>query len=229
MSYTRSPIYTWVGGGCADTCEDDECAATGHGIMNLWSREVNPDGPDEDFPSKVQIRMDLFDQIVVCRWAELVKANLLEAAIAEALDPGTSIVLGNVGVIDLAEMRGKISRWGALWGTELSENLNLWIDMFYRPEEAEQFREGLHDARVRSNLLSALLDGGDRSAKEIARSSRRLVRRLSSMTLRTFQSRFARNVMRCVASARSVTRSSTGWRRTTLRPQRAAGSLHPTG
>lgn len=111
MSYTRSPIYTWVGGGCPDTCENDECDRTAHEIMHIWGREMDDPDAEYDHPARVAIRMDLFDQIVVCRWAELVEANLLEATIAEALDPEVSIVLGNTGVIDLAEMQGKPSGW----------------------------------------------------------------------------------------------------------------------
>jgi hypothetical protein len=104
VSYMRWPIYAWVGG--------DEH----HPQMHLWARRdardegvLDPvrytrDGADAfpDFVSGVAMPLDLFDELVVMRYAELVA----EDRVAETVERVRAKGCGNVGTRQLGQLIG---------------------------------------------------------------------------------------------------------------------------
>lgn len=104
MSYMRSPIYAWVGG--------DEH----HPQMHLWARRdardegvLDPvgyarEGADAfpDFVSGVAMPLDLYDELVVMRYAELVA----EDRVAETVERVRTKGYDNIGTRDLGQLIG---------------------------------------------------------------------------------------------------------------------------
>ncbi len=113
MSYMRFPLYAWT----SSECEDDElinCTKTGHDRMHLWVRsgehetvgalEIDHYGPD--FEAGISIRGDLFDQLVLARFAEIVREDRLGEVVALATSP-ESPMYGNFGTSELMEALGR--------------------------------------------------------------------------------------------------------------------------
>lgn len=97
MSYMRHPLYAWVGAGC--DCEND-CNQPDHDILHLW-----PDGLDnraKASESGISVRLDLFDELVVLRYEQLVNENRVEETEARALSQ-----VGNAGADSLAKKYGQ--------------------------------------------------------------------------------------------------------------------------
>lgn len=95
-----------------------DCVVPEHEIMNLWSM-TGPDGDvcedrvgladncgDADwFAGGLQIRMDLFDELVVMRFAQLIEDRLLDETLLRVADPN-SAGHGNFGSWELLKKMG---------------------------------------------------------------------------------------------------------------------------
>lgn len=113
MSYMRWPLYAWTSSECPDDEPDPlDCKDPTHERMHLWPAAGDPrvgvlDMPEAyDREGGVNIRMDLFDELVVCRYAQLLADGLLADTLARVLDPN-SATNGNFGSWDLLTMAGE--------------------------------------------------------------------------------------------------------------------------
>ena len=112
MSYMRYPLYAWSSGECDDDCPDD-CTRPDHERMHLWPSITDDErvGVLEDPESYerqggINLRMDLFDDLVVCRFAQLLAEGRLPETVARVRDP-SSPVHGNFGSWEFRELMGE--------------------------------------------------------------------------------------------------------------------------
>lgn len=117
MSYMRWPMYAWTSSACDETCLLD-CVDPDHIRWHLWARGgeeaeatgVNAfdasDGYEPEFTGGIELPGPLFDELVLCRYAELVKSGEVAIVAARVADPESS-AHGNFGSWDLLEALGE--------------------------------------------------------------------------------------------------------------------------
>lgn len=114
----RWPMYAWTSSDCDDSCLLD-CADPDHIRWHLWARggddakaagvnafDAEGEGFTPEFEGGIELPQMLFDELVLCRYAELVKSGEVAVVAARVADPASS-AHGNFGSWDLLEALGQ--------------------------------------------------------------------------------------------------------------------------
>lgn len=105
MSYLRTPIYAWVGDNEIHLWARADAAADG--VYDPIHRRTAGADDHPGFVSGVAMPLDVFDELVVMRYAELERDNRVYDAVQRVRARG----YGNVGSWALADKLGELEQY----------------------------------------------------------------------------------------------------------------------